>query len=284
MVNRTKPSGECLLTRTHGRFVKSHIIPRFLADKALGQAHRIQFGGGRPQLLFNSWVDRNICGVKGEARLAEIDTAAAAIFRKWGLSWRHFPLTDLARRQAVGLFDSELISIPMDSKVLRLFFLSLLWRSAVSSRFEFAEVILDSDSIERLRCIVLGEIEPNDEDFPSVLLLLTNAGRPQVLCPLAQVIDLQAMGFDYPSVPIYRFFLDGLIVHIGRKPNDRYLLDAWGNRVVGSGPELVLIGRPYEGSSQEDNLQRLQTTLHQEHPDAAIRIYRKLSEIDEAGK
>ncbi|WP_085464459.1 hypothetical protein [Mesorhizobium australicum] len=284
MTKRKKPLGRCLLTGVEGPLVKSHIIPRFVADKALGQAHRIQFGEeGRPQLLFNSWADNTIVVAQGEKRLADIDTAAARIFRSLGLSWRHFPLTADAKRAQIGAFDSELITIPVameDAVALRLFFLSILWRCAVSSRVEFAEIFLDRAATEKLRRIILGLEQPGDSDFPIVLVLLTSQGEPQVHSPLAQTIDMKELGFDLPNVPIFRFFFDGLIVHMGRQLNDKGLLEAWGSRVVGTKSELILIGRPYDGSSQEMNLGHLKRTLFEEHPEQAIRIYRTLWEID----
>lgn len=230
---RSKPLGKCLLTGTYGPFARSHIIPRFLADKALSQAHRIQFGqSGPPQLLFNSWIDQQICGDEGEKRLRDIDTAAAQVFRKHGLSWRHLPLSGVANREPIGVYDSELIRIPnVDTKSLRLFFHSLLWRSAVSSRFEFGDVVLDSKSTEYLRAIVSGEKEAKDEDWPAVALLLTDIGEPQVHAPLARIINHQAFSSTLPTIPIFRFFLDGLIVHMGKNASDFPLLDVWGSRV-----------------------------------------------------
>lgn len=286
MAKRQKVIGKCLLTGHEGPFAQSHIIPKFLADKALGQAHRIQFGfGNKPQLKFNSWMDDRICTAVGESRLRDIDTAAAKIIRQHGLSWRHFPLTNHASRNKFG-DEFELITIPdVDTKSLRLFFLSLLWRSAVSARFEFAEIFLETASVERLRKIVAGEDTPADADWPAVLILLTEAGEPQVHTPLAQVISIPEFeGVKYPDAPIFRFFLDGLIVHMGRKPVDEDLLDAWSpKRVVGLDSSLILIGRPYEGSAQEGNLVHLQGELHREYPDEAARIYSTLWKIDSKG-
>ncbi|MEO9337347.1 hypothetical protein ABFT80_07925 [Mesorhizobium sp. SB112] len=283
MAKRQKAIGKCLLTGHVGPFAQSHLIPRFLADKALGQAHRIQFGfGSKPQLKFNSWVDGRICTAVGEARLRDIDTAAAKIIRQHGLTWRHYPLSNKAERHNFG-DEFELITIPdVDTSALRLFFLSLLWRSAISTRFEFAEIFLDAVSNEHLRKIVAGEEKPADSDWPVVLVALTEAGEPQVHTPLAQVINTpEHEGTKYPDIPIFRFFLDGLIVHMGRKFGDVELLDAWSpKRVVGLDSSLILIGRPYEGSAQKSNLTYLQNKLHREYPEDAARIYSTLWKID----
>jgi hypothetical protein len=281
VTKRIRPVGKCLLSGTEGPLVQSHIIPKFLGDKALGQAHRIQYGAGTsPQLLFNSWSDNHICVAKGEERLRDLDTLAARIFRAHGLSWRHFPLSQKSERYAIEDTGVELIKVPgVDTNSLRLFLLSLLWRSAASSRFEFAEIEMKHEDLERLRSIVNGEVEPENSDWPSVLVLHTNKGEPQIHTPLAQTISVKELGLDAPDVPIFRFFLDGLVVHMGRHPGDTALFDTWSDRVVGVSNDLLLIGRPYEGSRQELNLLHLQRELEQTHPEQAERIYNSLESI-----
>lgn len=287
MTKRSKQFGKCLLLGTEGPFARSHIIPRFVGDKALGQAHRIEMGelGARPKLVFNSWTDSELCCQKGEERLRDIDTAASRVFQKHGLSWRHFPIVEDSTRTAVGDDGIELIEISnVDTTTLRLFFLSVLWRCAASTRVQFAEIFLPSVQLEYLRQIVAGESEPKNDDWPTTLVLLTTKGEPQIQGPIAQEIDMKSLGFNLPSLPIFRFFFDGLIVHIGRKPSDESLLNSWKGRVVGTSENLFFIGRPYEESSQEDNLYNLQYEMLREHPEDADKIYRALERIDQKGR
>lgn len=286
MGKREKPEGECLLLGTRGKFAKSHIIPKFLTNRALGRAARIQFGiNGYPQLLFDSWWDETIVGEEGERRLRDIDTAAAQIFRSLGISWSNFPLSPHAVRAQMGDSEFELISIPdCDTETLRLFFLSLLWRSAVSSRLEFAGITLDQESLETLRRCVLGIEQPSTADFPCVLLLLTTRGEPQIFTPATEIIDMEQLGFTLPNIPIFRFFLDGLIVHMGRKLGDVELAESWGRRIVGSSRDLFLLGRPYEGSAQEENIETLKEALFRDYPEQAAKIYRTLDRHVQRGK
>ena len=287
MTRRNKKSGKCLLLGSEGPFARSHIIPRFVGDKALGQAHRIEMRelGERPKLVFNSWTDPELCGQKGEERLRDIDTAGSKVFQKQGLSWRHFPLTDASKRTELGDSEIELIELSeVDATTLRMFFLSVLWRCAASTRVQFAEISMPPAHLEYLRQIVAGETEPNDSDWPATLLLLTSKGEPQIQAPMAQEIDLRSLGFDLPSVPIFRFFFDGLIVHMGRSPADDTLLDNWGGRVVGVDDKLTMMGRPYEKSWQEDNLYQLQHELLSEHAEDARKIYKTLRTIDQQNK
>lgn len=287
MTKREKPTGKCLLLGTEGPFLQSHILPRFIADKALGQAHRVEMGerGARPKLVFNSWIDPELCGQKGESRLSDIDNAASEVFQKHGLSWRHFPLAEAGQRLTLDDNGIELIELfDVDTKVLRLFFLSVLWRCAASTRVQFAEIHLLPSELEYLRQIVAGECEPADSDWPAVLVLLTTRGEPQIQAPIAQEIDMRSLGFDLPSLPIFRFFFDGLIVHMGREAADVCLLDKWGKRVVGLNDSLILIGRPYANSSQESNIYHLQHEMLREHAEDAAKIYRTLRKIDTKGE
>jgi hypothetical protein len=241
--------------------------------------------GERPKLVFNSWTDSQLCGLKGEERLRDIDTASSKVFQKHGLSWRHFPLSEACKRTALGDDGIELIEFSeVDTKTLRMFFLSVLWRCAASTRVQFAEMSLPPAHLEYLRQIVAGETEPDDSDWPATLLLLTSKGEPQIQAPIAQEFDMLSLGFDLPSVPIFRFFFDGLIVHMGREPADGTLLDNWGGRVVGVNGGLMLIGRTYEKSWQENNLYQLQHEMLREHTEDAGKIYRTLRTIDRKGK
>lgn len=273
------------MTGDRGVYVRSHILPRFIADKALDKAARIQFGlGGRPTLTFNSWFDSELTTRVGEDRLAKIDDLAARMFQSHGLSWRHFPVTAKATRVTVSP-ELEMIEIEEgDWRPLRLFLHSLLWRAAASSRFEFAEINLPTDELEHLRKIVAGEVFAEDSDFPSVLLLLTEKGRPQVHTPLAQVIDMsepnKVAGTELPNQPIFRFFLDGLVVHMGRRSQDEGLLKGWGGRIVGQSSKLTIIGRPYEGSSQQANLDKLEAELFRDYPEQAGQIFSTLDKIE----
>lgn len=270
----------CALTGKSGRFVRSHILPRALTDKNLDQNARIEFGRGRrPALRHSSWFDDNLVVAEGEKILAKIDQAGMDEIERLGLSWRHFPISPNVVRSGAPDLPFELLRAPdADTKSLRLFFLSLLWRAAFSQRPEFAEIRLDLVSRKKLRGIVNGEVEPHDTDFPIVLILLTSKGEPQNLTPLRQKMKIPNIlgSKQQPDLKIFRFFVDGLIAHVGRKSMDISLREKWKGRVLGVDPGLFVIGRRYEGSSQETNLMRLNMELEEDWPDAAQRIFRVL--------
>jgi hypothetical protein len=270
-------SGICKLTKKSGRFVNSHIIPRALSDKNLDKVARIQWRefGGRPQLRHTSWYDDHLVIEEGEAKLSLYDTIGTNELAKFGLCWRYFPISSKAKRSPIDGSNFEIIEVDgADVAGLRLFFLSLLWRAAASRRPEFREIRVDVASMRKRRKIVNGEITPHTSDFPVTLTLLTTKGQPQNLTPLRQRMALPQLCEGLPrDVKIHRFFLDGLIAHVGRKSMDQKLAEVWGPRAVGAQKDLFLIGRPYEGSFQEQNLNFLQDELERQWPKEAERIY-----------
>ncbi len=268
--------GTCKLTGEHGTFVKSHIIPRAFSDKNLDKLNRIEFGQ-RPSRRTTSWYDDQLVTSRGEGKLAAYDTLAASELKKFGLCWRYLPVSEKVKRTSFGLEFEFLEAEGADVIGLRLFFLSLLWRAAASRRPEFREIRLDVGSMRKLRRIVNGEVMPHPTDFPMTLVLLTTKGQPQNLTPLRQRMDVPQFASGLPrDVKIFRFFIDGLIIHFGRKSLDAKLYEAWSKRSVGASDTLTLIGRPYEDSSQEHNLNLLQDELQRDWPEAADRIYRSL--------
>jgi hypothetical protein len=269
-------SSHCALTRKSGAFVKSHLLPRAFTDKALDQLARIEFGaeGQRPTLKYTSWFDSKLVTCDGEIILSKYDDEAAKELRRLGLTWRYFPTTQAATRHSI-LESFEYIEVKSQkTNELRMFFLSVLWRFTASRLPRFRDMKLDPGHQERLRQIVAREVDPLPHDFPAVLVLMTTKGQPQVQSPYPDIMAVPAFGdFKGDTLEIFRFFFDGLIVHMGRRPADSKLFDAWSPRVVGSDDALRIIGRSYEGSFQETNIAALQHQLHQQWPDDARRIY-----------
>jgi hypothetical protein len=269
--------GKCKLTRTKGKFVKSHIIPRSFSDLALDKTKRIEFGigYGRPVLKHTSWYDTELVTETGEAKLAVYDDVAKKEIERLGLAWRFFPLSNEVAVEAIGDTGFEVITVKSaKTKELRIFFLSVLWRAAFSNRKEFRDIRLDVDSREKLRKIVNGEIQAHESDFPMTLLLMTTKGQPQVQSPTRDTMDVPQISEGIkPSQKIFRFFFDGLIVHVGRKKMDVALQKNWGKRCVGLNDELFIIGRPYEGSRQAESIEHFQEIMDRDWPKEAERIY-----------
>jgi hypothetical protein len=146
------------------------------------------------------------------------------------------------------------VEVPEPS-LLRLFFLSLLWRAAMSEMREFAEVELPPEHIEQLRRMV-AEGDPDPISFyPGTLTQLSTMGTVHNMTPLAQNKHIPAVG-EHPSqtIPIFRFYFDGLIVHMHRQGSDNGDTKVLGNLIVGAKRELVVSTVTYERSFERENL------------------------------
>ena len=271
--------GVCKLTGQRGKFVKSHILPRALSDRNFERVGRIQGGQGeRPSIRYTSWYDQELVTEEGEAKLSQIDNDGISELARLGLCWRYFPITVDAKRTPIGESDFEVIEIE-DANVnaLRLFFLSILWRAVASRRPEFRDIKLDVNSKRKLGKIINGEIGPHVSDFPATLVALITKGEPHTQTPVRVQLPISRHSEGARlDEKIYRLFLDGLVVHIGRKSLDGKRANAWGRMVVGSDKTLFLLGRPYDGSRQKETLDTLRDDLERTWPDECERIYRAL--------
>ena len=129
--------GQCKLTGTRGKYVKSHIIPEALTETLWKGNPLTQVGRhGKRIKRWTTWYDRKLVTVEGEAILATHDDWAINLFRQKELiwsSWGAMEQLDLPDhslgpgRRGLRKLDG------VDCERLRLFFLSLLWRAAATT-------------------------------------------------------------------------------------------------------------------------------------------------------
>ena len=139
---------------------------------------------------------------------------------------------------------------------LRLFFLTLLWRAAATTLPEFSEVELPSGDLEHLRqMICLGNVEPISF-YPAQLTQLSTIGVIHNHAPIAQIKKIPSLDSTPPrDMPIFRFYFDGLIVHIHRHSSDDGYTADIGNFIVGAEETLLINTQTYEKSYQQLNLE-----------------------------
>lgn len=249
-------SGICKLTRQSGRFVRSHLVPLALTRPDTAGAPLIQFNSGtRPVRRWSSWYDDHLVIRRGEDILADLDNWAIAELRKHSLVWSGWGSTS-----AVPLGPSHLPNgwgvrflSGIDFTRLRLFFLSLLWRAAATERPEFSEVVLPEEDLEVLRLMLLQENASPLEFYPATLTQIATRGPAQNLVPLAETKTVPNLpGLGEQHYPIFRFYLDGLVVHMHRQASGS--IDAFLPSVVGANEGLAVGTVNYEGSFQRANL------------------------------
>jgi hypothetical protein len=212
--------GKCKLTGRRGHFVKSHIIPEALTEASWrGQPLTQQGKGGRLIRRRTSWYDDRLVTSEGEGLLQKYDDWAINFFRKHKLIWSAIlPLGRLATTDHQW-FDEVNVGIRRiidESRMLRSFFLSLLWRAAMTDRFEFESISMSDNETEKLREMVLsGQVEPY-EFYPTTLTQLITIGFPHNWSAYRDTKTIPNVGIEnsFRQVEIFRFYFDGLIAHM----------------------------------------------------------------------
>lgn len=271
--------GICKLTGEAGALVKAHILPKALTSPAVKGQPFAQAGPEYPpRRRRDSWYDPNLVTRTGEDILARYDSWAIEELRRNRLVWSGW-----GEDQELG--DDEMMLVPglggigfrkiatIDQRRLRLFLLSILWRAAASKMHEFRDIRMLPHERRRLtRMVCEGRVEPMSF-FPVMLFQLSSRGEMHNLSPIAQRKSRHPTDPEKGTIPIFRFYFDGLIVHFHRKDRAKDT-DAMGPMMVGSGKELVVGLRPYDGSWQEGNLEELKAETEERWPGHLARIYR----------
>lgn len=256
-----KPEGTCRLTGESGPFIDSHIIPKALTRAGVRGAKFIQISEeGRSTSRPRSWFDGRLVTDKGEAILSRIDNAACQILRQHKLVWSSWSgdrldTDDHHISESTGHGIRRIENI--DKEALRLFIYSLLWRAGATILAEFSEVDIPLADLEKLKRIVLGQETADALFYPATFVQISTIGVIHNHVPLAEVLTVPNL--DRPGErrqPIYRFYFDGLVVHVHRPESD-VTLDDIGVQIVAGRGGMTLPLVPYETSIQRSNLEAL---------------------------
>lgn len=253
-----KQRGKCRLTGEVGQFVKAHIIPFALTKPEASGAPLVQVGEHvAPTRRWSSWYDQALVTRAGEDILSEYDNFAISELRKHKLVWSGWgPMTSLtvADHEVLPSGHHGIRHIKgCDTKRLRLFFLSILWRMAESSLAEFSNVTVGQTHLDLLRRMVRDADPYPMEVFPMVLVQISSVGLVHNHTALLEDKFLD-FASDHPTkrVPIYRIYMDGLVAHIHRPDADPSLAKSMGPLGLGSSDDLVLTTVSYERSYQQE--------------------------------
>ncbi len=259
--------GKCLLTGTTGTFVKSHLTPQAFTAPAIPGAYFVLAGNRtRPTRSFTSWYDKKIVIRKGEDLLASLDSYAITTLRNHKLVWSAWdgePCLDPSLHKMLQGTTGVRKVLFEDVEKIRLFFLSLLWRWAVSTLPVAAEVDLPLAQRHLLRDMILASDAGDPKVFPVELIQLSTRGETQNMAPIATMKDIE----DFESstkrtVPFYRFYFDGLVIHIGMSTESTVV----SGLVLGSETQLIIPTVSYEDSFQRSNLHHLKQDVNHEFP------------------
>lgn len=251
-------TGVCALTRRHGLFVKSHLLPRALTRLEVSGERFWEGGEGRrPIRPSDSWYDQHLVTREGEDILAELDSWAIAYLRNERLVWSGCRNGLLV--PDVDTIDGEYgwgvreVEVP-EPETLRRFFLSLLWRAAVTGMRGFEEIGLPATDLETLRRYVAGELTDLPVGFYRVTLTqLIGPGELHNHTPIAEIKHVPDGAGGWREEAIFRFYVDGLIAHILRSASDP-TPGGMGKLAVGAERRLIVSTNEWEKSRQLTNL------------------------------
>lgn len=257
--------GICKLTLKEGKYVESHILPRALTmlnktgEKAIQKEEG--FSGKR---RFQGWYDNQICIAEGEKILSDIDNAAIKVLRKNHLVWSGWPtmmhsLTDkeVNYDESAGYGWRTLVGL--DWKCLKLFFLSILWRAAVSEREDMKFVDISFDMLEKLRVALINKDCLSFDDLPVRLYQIITRGAVHNRTPIVEDFVLSVPPFQFREYKVCRIYLDGLVAHITLNP-DEYLINNTKGVFLGGGEQSFIFTHKFENSRSFGNLMSVVTS------------------------
>ncbi|BEN40748.1 hypothetical protein PTR23_11190 [Serratia nevei] len=258
--------GICKLTLKKGKFVESHILPKSLTILSRTGEKTIQVELKRPlKKRFQGWYDNQLCIAEGEYILSQIDDKAIRVLRENFLIWSGWP-ADIMELNTPDIImaanNNELkyglrVIKSLDWKPVKLFMLSLLWRSAASEREEMDSVIIPINFLEKLRIAILNYNSLSANEFPIRLYQISDRGVAHNRTP---IIDEDIIDFGSPigikKYTVCRLYLDGLIAYITLDPDENYLENAQAI-ILGGNDETIVFLHTYENSRTFENLREV---------------------------
>jgi hypothetical protein len=208
----------------------------------------------------DSWYDGALVTRAGEDILSEFDSWAIEELRRLRLIWSGWGSDDRLRDDEIVVTDGNATHrrvVISDLNKMRLFFLSLLWRAAASTRPEFSDVVLADDDLEDLRLRLVNRAPGPEEDYPVQLFQVITLGTPHNRTPRMErkrTVRLDAtLG---PAVTYARFYFDGLVSHIhlarGQDLDPGYLTSC-----MGFGESTLVVGHTFAESRTLANLREM---------------------------
>lgn len=266
--------GRCKLTGHEGKLVRSHLLPKSVTRTPEPGLPRVDgFNGRRPTKRFDSWYDPCLVTRTGEDILSDYDNWAVKELRRLKLIWSGWGDHDNLPDDNVEWSEDSRIGfrhlVSDDINMLRLFFLSLLWRAASTSLNDY-RVPLPPDQIETLRKMLIRRDPTPIDLFPVVLTQLTTKGPWHIAGP--RIVNLPPVNGTGDGTPFFRFYFDGLIAHIYDDVTCE-MASGLGPLALQDRSTLVVIARPFESSAQEEWLQEVITLTARDHFSTVERIF-----------
>ncbi|WP_339414343.1 hypothetical protein [Pseudomonas sp. EA_35y_Pfl2_R5] len=248
--------GKCRLTGATGTFAKSHLTPQAFTAPDISGAYFIEAGEGSiPKRTFTSWYDKGILTLKGEKFLAGMDDWGVKFLRQHKLVWSGWgDELALPQEHFIKVSDTHGVRqvVTGDSKKLRIFLLSILWRWAVSGLKAAKEVSIPVEHEYRLRDMILSGDSGCSGFYGITLTQMATRGSPHNMAPIRVEMPVEYPDQAAPvNYQVFRVYFDGLVVRYFVNEVD---LDSFGGMLVGEGDSFSFPTIAAEASFQYENL------------------------------
>nr|BFD42935.1 hypothetical protein FFPRI1PSEUD_44340 [Pseudomonas sp. FFPRI_1] len=273
--NPVPKTGVCALLGVEGKFAKSHLIPLALTSPDKKGDRFIEAGRGqRPIRRFTSWFDHQMVIDDGESILSRIDTRGIDELRKHKLvwsGWNGLPSLeasdyDIPPLSGSGFGFRGLEGV--DSKALRLFFLSILWRCLKSKIKEFAFLPREGVDLDRIGQMILNGDSGSFDYHPMILDQMSDSGVTHNYSPTYDEDEVPLAGGRI-KIAYYRLYMQGLVVKIYPESCPEFVAQT-GPLILGAKDKLVLFARAFEESKQFSKARDEILTISKAWPGAIV--------------
>lgn len=251
--------GECKLTKKNGKYINSHIIPRAITILSRNGERAVEAGIDVPtKKKFQGWYDNGLVIAKGENYLTELDTKGIKELRRNKLIWSGWPTSMTILNESEILLNESTgvgfrIINDIDHKLIKLFFMSLLWRASASERYEMKDVTLPQEKIEILRSSIINHDNLSPIDFPITFDQIITRGIAHNRTPIMEEIDIPFPDGSEKRYKSCRFYFDGLITRIILNP-DNDIIENLGPLILGNQNKLLLTIHTFDSSRAKEDL------------------------------
>ena len=260
-----KEVGVCRLLGTKGPFENSHIIPDAFMRRVSAAPFMQWDGQNKPKKLFTGWYDKALLSREGEALIARYDDYIAKILLRAGWTYRkRRPLGKPEKLEDAFVANDVYCLSPVDTNLVRLFALSMLWRAAETNNEGFSNVTLRSVLRENLKQRILSGDAGHYMEFPVYFTLYDSK---------FELTKMAATKFD--GHPFFRFFMDGVACYVGKSQSNLWSRKNHSMMVGAQADRLIAVCINSESSHHARNDREMMSSLADAHGDVFRSFYKQ---------
>jgi hypothetical protein len=127
---------------------------------------------------------------------------------------------------------------------------------------------MPTDELELLRRMIIDQKSGLSSFYPIMLTQLSTFGPIHNQSPIAMMKSVPSINdMEEHTIPIFRFYFDGLIVHFHRETHEEGTPEKLGPLIVGNASKLAVSTVTYETSFQRENIERVRGDAMRQWPE-----------------